>query len=99
MITGGAHLQPLCAFHFFIGGVNELLVGGDRLLQMLLLTAAELLVFLSLEVLLAAQRPGRHLEAGTDRQADGHQMVEPQLTQTGQEVDLLDGGEQLCMTP
>lgn len=55
MIGRGAHLQPLCSFHFFVGGLDELPVGGDQFLQMFLLTAAELLILLSLEVLFAAQ--------------------------------------------
>lgn len=63
-----AHLQPLCLSHFFIGSVTELLVGCHHLLQMFLLTAAELLVFLSLKVLCAVRPPIRHLE--TDGRTD-----------------------------
>lgn len=55
MTTRGAHLQPLCSFHFFVGGLDELPVGGDQFPQTFLLAAAELLVLLSLEVVFAAQ--------------------------------------------
>lgn len=64
------HLQPLGLSRFFIGGVKELLVGGHHLLQMFLLTAAELLVFLSLKVLCAV-RPTIGLLETDGRISDG----------------------------
>lgn len=60
----GAHLQPLRSFHFFVGGVDELPVGGDQLLQTFLLAAAELLILPPLEVLLVAQATVGQLTGG-----------------------------------
>lgn len=94
MTTGAPHLQPLGSSRFFIGGVMELLVGGHHLLQMFLLTAAELLIFLSLKVLCAVRPTIGLLE--TDGQTNRFQTVE---RLTGQDVDLLPGGEQVRTKP
>lgn len=76
MTTRGAHLQPLRSSHFFVGGLDQLPVGGDQFLQAFLLAAAELLVLLPLEVLLAAQQTVGQL---TDGQTSGDQTpAEPQ---------------------